>query len=152
MSENAASQDLRGRLETLNREVEAARKNLADLSSQEARCRNIHQNAAVNRQNLQRRLKKIDEETVLAERKVADLTLQEQEARNGIQSVQQSIAAVEEQIAAQQEQATRNRQALALESGMFKNSIWNEISCVPGIRPLKKWTTTWNGSRTASKR
>ncbi|MFC1886747.1 chromosome segregation SMC family protein, partial [Thermodesulfobacteriota bacterium] len=65
--EHRTSQSIRDRLHELTQDLETCKARLMDLVAQEAKYKNIYQNAKNNKESLNRRLKRIDEETLAAE-------------------------------------------------------------------------------------
>jgi chromosome segregation protein len=86
-SQEQANTELTG----LTQEREAAKARLMDLTAQEARHRNIYQNAATNRENLKRRLKRTDEEEAQTHKKIEEAQERESRARARLGSVKASI-------------------------------------------------------------
>jgi chromosome segregation protein len=72
--ENADSSNLRGRIDSLNRNLETGKNDLMKMVAEEARVKNSHQHAANNRESLKRRLRRTDEEAALADKTVREAT------------------------------------------------------------------------------
>jgi chromosome segregation protein len=99
-------------LADLNREIETAKATLMNRVAEEARTKNICQNAASNRENLQRRLKRIDEEELAAVRSLAELEKAEGAIRDQLAAIRQEIAHIDRQIGATEDQLKGQSQAL----------------------------------------
>ncbi len=82
---------LREHLDTLNQALEGAKSELMELVAEEARYKNIYQNAANNKESLRRRLKKTDEEEALAERRIEEARSKEAEARRRLEDLRGQI-------------------------------------------------------------
>jgi chromosome segregation protein len=92
---------LRGNQEALaavNGQLEAAKTDLIRIVAEEARCNNIRQNAAANRETLQRRLKRLDENIAVAHRKVVKCQQAEKEATDHRDALQQASARLTQDI------------------------------------------------------
>jgi chromosome segregation protein len=79
------------KLTGLNRELEAGKAHLMDLTTQEVRYKNIYQNAANNKESLQRRLKRADEEEMLGQNQIKETQIRESAASGQLGSVKQQI-------------------------------------------------------------
>ena len=85
--EREASRQIRTKLENLNRALESKKSEMMSLVAEEARCRNIFQNATQTKESLKRRLKRIDEEEYNAVKEVSRLEANEAEAREEFDSL-----------------------------------------------------------------
>jgi chromosome segregation protein len=90
-TEREKSSAVRERIDALNEALERAKSELMELVAEEARYRNIYQNAASNKESLKRRLKKADEEEALAERRIAEARATEVEARQRLEEIRRQI-------------------------------------------------------------
>ena len=98
-AQRSESSELNDTLGRLNERLEASKSNLMTLVAEEARYKNIYQNASNNKENVQRRLKRIDEEVALAAQKVAAATKEKDQAQGELDQVRQAVATYEKQIA-----------------------------------------------------
>jgi len=96
--ERRDSENTRDRLANMNLEIEACKSNLMNLVAQEAKYKNIHQNAANNKESLKRRLKRADEEAAVAKKNVADGESRESKAREELELCRQEIEEVNAEI------------------------------------------------------
>jgi chromosome segregation protein len=96
--ERRDSENTRDRLANMNLELDACKSNLMNLVAQEAKYKNIHQNAANNKESLKRRLKRADEEAAVAKKNVADGESRESKAREELELCRQEIEEVNAEI------------------------------------------------------
>jgi chromosome segregation protein len=97
-SQRSGSQQLQNRINELNRAVDEHKNNLMRLVAEEARYKNIYQNASNNKEALKRRLTRIDEEVAVAKRKVSSLEAEHQGAQQELDQIRQAMANLEKQI------------------------------------------------------
>ncbi|MBW2218097.1 MAG: chromosome segregation protein SMC [Deltaproteobacteria bacterium] len=96
--ENQASGDLREQLNQLNLKIEEEKSRLTELIAEEARYRNIYQNASNNKESLKRRLKRVDEEEAIAGQKVKNLENRCAEAEKSLQTLKDEKDAIGQEI------------------------------------------------------
>lgn len=96
--ERAGTQDLRDQLDRLNQQLETRKNDLMRLVAEEARYKNIYQNASNNKDNIKRRLRSIDEEVVTAAQKVTAIENQKAVATRALEEIKATVAEAEEQI------------------------------------------------------
>ncbi|MFZ1954289.1 MAG: chromosome segregation protein SMC [Desulfobacterales bacterium] len=95
--EQAAATEIKTRIDDLNADLETSKTALMDRLTEEARYRNIFQNAASNKENLQRRLKRAGEEAAVARQRVAQgRTTEEKSKADWVRLTQQATALNEE--------------------------------------------------------
>ncbi|MGB7920044.1 MAG: chromosome segregation protein SMC, partial [Desulfobacterales bacterium] len=95
--EQAAAAEIKSRIDDLNADLETSKTALMDRLTEEARYRNIFQNAANNKENLQRRLKRAGEEAAVARQRVAQgRTTEEKSQADWVRLTQQATALDEE--------------------------------------------------------
>ncbi len=95
--EQAAAAEIKTRIDDLNADLETSKTALMDRLTEEARYRNIFQNAANNKENLQRRLKRAGEEAAVARQRVAQgRTSEETSKADWVRLTQQATALNEE--------------------------------------------------------
>jgi len=94
----SAAQEVAGRLESLNRQQETGKAELMDLVAQEARLKNIFQNASNSKDSVKRRLKRTNEEEMLAEKQIAHLEKNESETHKALASIHDEIMKLQGQI------------------------------------------------------
>jgi chromosome segregation protein len=92
------SQQLQNRINELNRSVEEHKNSLMRLVAEEARYKNIYQNASNNKEALKRRLARIDEEVVTARKRVASLEAEHRDAQQELDQIRQQVGSLDEQI------------------------------------------------------
>jgi chromosome segregation protein len=92
------SQQLQNRINELNRSVEEHKSNLMRLVAEEARYKNIYQNASNNKEALNRRLTRIDEEVMTARKKVAALETEHRDAQQELDEIREQMAGLDQQI------------------------------------------------------
>ena len=110
--ERAAAQEINDRLATLHQDLESGKTHLMNCVAQEARYKNIYQNATNNKENLKRRLKRIHEEEAEAEKKVALLQGTADKAENTLQTVKTELADLNETIQSVQQQLKEKSESL----------------------------------------
>jgi chromosome segregation protein len=103
--EQSACRQVKEKLDHLNRALESDKSGLMTLIAEEARYKNIFQNAAQNKESLKRRLKKIDEEEFATAGNVSRLEKEEGRSREKLnllksenESLEQEILAVRKQL------------------------------------------------------
>lgn len=94
----AGAQGLQDQLTRLNQSAEENKSRLMHLVAEEARYKNIYQNASNSKENLKRRLKRIDEEVVLAVQKKSQLEGEVAQATIELDDIKAAIADYETQI------------------------------------------------------
>ena len=99
-AERAGTLDLQNQLQQLNQTLETRKNELMRLVAEEARYKNIYQNASNTKENIQRRLKRIDEEVVTAAQKVKTVDAQRAKAAHALEQARQRIAETEKEIEA----------------------------------------------------
>jgi chromosome segregation protein len=82
----------------LNRELEAAKALLMELTNRELQYKNIYQNAASNKESLQRRLKRSDEEEALAQKDIAGTQQRQERLRGRFDLIKQQIAKLNQEV------------------------------------------------------
>ncbi len=107
------SDEFNEKLTHLNKELDAQKTNLMNLMTQEARYKNIYQNAASNKESLQRRLKRADEEEVLAQNQIKEFQARESRARDQLDNLQARNEELTGQIAASRQVLDQKSSALA---------------------------------------
>jgi len=93
-TENRSVDDIQQELSSMNQHLEREKKRLMDLIADEARYKNIYQNASNNKENLKRRLKRTDEEELKAAQLVSELERKEKEAAEGMKSIREEVEAL----------------------------------------------------------
>ncbi len=96
--EQAAAADIKARIDGMNSALEAGKAALMERLTEEARYRNIFQNAANNKENLQRRLKRAGEEAALARQRVAQGRSAAEKGQAGLEELTQQAAALKEDL------------------------------------------------------
>lgn len=92
------SRELQDELNQLNRIIDQNKSNLMNLVAEEARYKNIYQNASNNKDALKRRLSRIDEDVAVSQKKVAEAQTDRNLSQQQLDEIQESIAALEIQI------------------------------------------------------
>ena len=96
--EQAAAEEVRTRFATASQDLDRSKALLMDRMTEEARYKNIYQNAASNRENLQRRIKRADEQAALAQQKVADGRDAETKAQADLEKARRDVAELSDQL------------------------------------------------------
>lgn len=104
---------IKSRLNAHKEKHDRLKSKLMDLVAEEARYKNIHQNATQNKEGLKRRLKRIDEEKATAQKRLMQTEKHGQAAKQKIESLKQEIDAVEAKIAATTQKLDRQKTCLA---------------------------------------
>ena len=102
--EREASAQIKTKLESLNHTLESKKAEMMRMVAEEARYRNIFQNATQNKESLTRRLKRIDEEEFKATKEVARHEKNESEARDELDSLRAEHELLKEKITALRKQ------------------------------------------------
>ncbi len=110
--EQNTTRDVNDQLLFLNKQQEENKRRLMNLMTEEARYKNISQNASNNKESLKRRLRRMDEEDVLARRKAAEFEKAEAEARALLQNLQQEKAGLVHKIAELESRLSQQKKAL----------------------------------------
>jgi chromosome segregation protein len=88
-----SAQELQDQLAGLTQQIEEHKNALMNLVAEEARLKNIFQNASSNKETLQRRLRRIDEEVALAAKKVSSVEKDEQTVATQLDEIRKKIEA-----------------------------------------------------------
>jgi len=99
-TESMTTGALQEKLDRLNLTIKAKNNHYMELVANEARYKNIYQNAENNKESLQRRLKIIDEEVLTSEKKATDHQRIEQTATISYEAFKKEKTGIEEKIAA----------------------------------------------------
>ena len=95
--ERTATQSQRERLAAQKQALEEEKNKLLELVAQEARCKNIFQNASDNQASLKRRLRRIDEEEALAGKKADGLSREHLAAKKNLRVLGEKLSSLEGQ-------------------------------------------------------
>jgi chromosome segregation protein len=112
-AERESEATVKAELARVNEGLETRKAGLMELAAQEARYKNIYQNASDNRENLKRRLKRTDEEQALAHRKVAETQNARVKAEKRLQQLDAALAELDGRIAEGRRQLEEKNRALA---------------------------------------
>lgn len=93
-----AFQQLEQKLESLTEQQETEKADLMDLVAQEARFKNIFQNASNNKDSINRRLKRICEDEALAERQIDKLDSKKVETSQELDRIRQQAEDLDNQV------------------------------------------------------
>jgi chromosome segregation protein len=131
--QRSGSQDLQNQLNRLNTIIEQNKSTLMNLVAQEARYKNIYQNASNNKETLKRRLSRIDEDVALSRKKVVALETEHKTAQQEHQEINDHVAELETQIndlkqnlsekAAELGAQVKNTQTLELERNQSRSHL-----------------------------
>lgn len=94
----SGSRDLQDQLNHLNDIIEKNKSKLMSLVAEEARYKNIYQNASNNKEALKRRLIRIDEDVALAQKKVGTLENEKKDTQQEFDEIKARIATIDTQI------------------------------------------------------
>jgi chromosome segregation protein len=97
-AQRSGSRELQDQLNQLNTIIDRNKNALMRLVAEEARYKNIYQNASNNKASLKRRLARIDEDVAVARKTVTDGQTARQAAENEFKEIQSVIAALATQI------------------------------------------------------
>ncbi len=111
--EERIAQEVGRQLSNLNQTLEARRKELSELTAQEAQYRNVYQHAANTKESLNRRLRQADEQEALARRKVGELNSQEARASENLATVKEEAEETVRNVADAETTLRETRQALS---------------------------------------
>ena len=82
----------------LNQKLENSKNRLMQLIADEAKYKNIYQNASTNKENVQRRLKRVDEQVAMADKKVESIEKENDEANQELRAINEEIKELQTQI------------------------------------------------------
>ena len=111
--EHAAAADIKAQFTTLNKELEECKSSLMDRMAEEARYKNIAQNASNNKENLKRRLKRTDEEAANAKNKASECRKSEENAQTNLEKFKQEVTNLSRQLDIIRQQDDDQRRELA---------------------------------------
>jgi len=97
-NENTAFEQIKNNLTALSEALEKEKKRMMDLMTEEARYKNIYQNATSNKESLKRRLEKNREEEVTAGRRAAELAKVVKGVNENLETLQKEIGALNSRI------------------------------------------------------
>lgn len=96
--QRSGSRELQDQLNQLNTIIDRNKNALMGLVAEEARYKNIYQNASNSKESLKRRLARIDEDVAVARKKVADAKNARHAAEKELKEIQSHIAGLASQI------------------------------------------------------
>jgi chromosome segregation protein len=96
--ERAVVTELQAELSHYNQQMEGQKNALMQLVADEARYKNIYQNASTNKENIKRRLKRIDEEVLLAGQKASSLTTEKSKAQSRLDLARSELSTQDKHI------------------------------------------------------
>jgi chromosome segregation protein len=111
-----AAQEFKERVGTLQQQLESHKTALMDLIAQEARFKNIYQNATSTKENLLRRQKRTDQETAATEKKAAAEQAAVAVIQDELNRLKESLTAIKQEI-----QSVENR--LSEKSRAFSEQV-----------------------------
>lgn len=111
--EQAAAAEIKTRIDGLNAALETSKTALMERLTEEARYRNIFQNAANNKENLQRRLKRAGEEAAVARQRVAQGRTTEEKSKADWARLTQQAGSLNEELVRIRRLNDEKRQILA---------------------------------------
>ncbi len=97
-SENHSVGAIQQEIASMNQHLEKEKKRLMELVADEARYKNIYQNASNNKENLKRRLKRIDEEELKAAQGVTEIERKEKSAAHELEEFRAEIQEISDRI------------------------------------------------------
>jgi chromosome segregation protein len=106
-------EDIKSRLHQADEQLERSRATLMDLMAQEARYKNIHQNASNNRENLQKRLQRITAEASEAREKAEGCRSSQTDAQRRVEQLSRQIETLSQQLEEFRRSYDEKRQAFA---------------------------------------
>jgi len=139
------SQKIKDRLTKLNRDLESHKSALMDLVAQEARFKNIYQNASNSKESLQRRQKRTDMEVAAAQKKrvaeqanVTRIGNLLDELRGSIMTLKDSIQGVEDKLSEKSDDFTKQVK-LAQGIELEQNKISSQYSALKKMEESYAW-------------
>jgi chromosome segregation protein len=127
------TRELQDQLNHLNNIVDQNKSNLMNLVAEEARYKNIYQNASDNKNALKRRLTRIDEDVAVALKKVQLADIEKNKVQKALQEIQERIGAIQVQTeqlkqtlsekAAQLGEQVKKTQTLELERSRTRSQL-----------------------------
>lgn len=136
--EQTSSQAIRETLGRLNRELEAGKRRLLDLSAREARYQNVFQHATTTKESLKRRLRRADEQAVLVRRKVEEAQQLETVARQDLADCRGILEDLKARISVAQKTRHEQADALAAQVKTCQTLQLERKTCVSKYNTLKK--------------
>jgi chromosome segregation protein len=112
-AEKAAAASTGRQLAELNRQLERDKTALMDLVAQEARFKNIHQNATNSKESLSRRMKRIDEEAAAASGKITALERAESDCRAAHRELGDELSELNREVKENEGQLKEKNEALS---------------------------------------
>jgi chromosome segregation protein len=136
--EQAAAEEVRTRFATASQDLDRSKALLMDRMTEEARYKNIYQNAASNRENLQRRIKRADEQAALAQQKVADGRDAETKAQADLEKARRDVAELSDQLVSVRKQTDDKRIHLAAQVKQVQTLAFERNNANTRYAALKK--------------
>ncbi len=136
--ERTASQTIAADLDQLNQSLEDSKTRLMDLVAQEARFKNIYQNATSNRDNVKRRLKKTYEEELTAQKAVDTATGAQKIAREQLEHHRRDIATLSQRIDLLETELANRNASLASQVKRGQTLELERKECKSTFAALKK--------------
>ncbi|MGD9213665.1 MAG: chromosome segregation protein SMC [Desulfobacteraceae bacterium] len=96
--QRSGTRELQDQLNQLNSIIDQNKSSLMNLVAEEARFKNIYQNASNNKDALRRRLTRIDEDVAVAQKQVEAAETEKDRTQQELQEIQESIAELGTQI------------------------------------------------------
>jgi chromosome segregation protein len=110
--EQSTSAEISEQLSILAARLDKEKSDLMDLTAQEARYKNIYQNASENKESLKKRLKRIEEETMLTGKRTEAARKREARATKNLADVKQEIEKIDRQMSLVRSEIQEKSQAL----------------------------------------
>ncbi len=143
--EQSASTEIGEQLSILTSQLDKEKSDLMDLTAQEARYKNIFQNASENKESLKKRLKRIEEETTQANKRTETARKREARASKNLADVKQEIEKIERQISLVRDEIQGKNQALGRQVKKVqtleieKNKIKSKYSTLKKMEENLEW-------------
>ncbi len=134
----ADSAGIKEQLSVLNSDLGICNKDLVDKVAQEARYKNIYQNASSNKENLKRRLKRANEEEVIAKKEATDALKKETRAKEQLESLKQKINDLSEHIEKTSKQLDDKGKTLAAQLKHVQTLEFEQTNNKSNYAALKK--------------
>ena len=143
--EQSTSAEISEQLSILTAQLDKEKSDLMDLTAQEARYKNIYQNASENKESLKKRLKRIEEETTLAGKRTEAARKREARSTKNLADVKQEIEKIDRQMSLvrseiQEKSQALGRQVKKVQTLEFdKNRIKSKYSTLKKMEENLEW-------------
>ena len=145
--ERSVASELQRELSGYNQQIESQKNALMQLVADEARYKNIYQNASSNKENIKRRLKRIDEEVLLADQKASSLAREKSKSSNRLDEAKAALAAQDERINGLRSDLTARSAELGAQVKQTQTFELERNKCRSQLTALKKMAANYDWYR-----